>query len=151
MKMNRKQHFIFIYLLMNTIMSFCMTLSALLVNVGFITWPMFGETIVQSLIICNVSNAVLRLPTLGEKITRMLCRGRENTKAFPLCNSIVCATLNTLCMNTFMTLLKVGPNPAYFPAWLHGIPPLEIVSVVVSVVVSPWAVRFALWAGREKE
>ena len=37
--MNKKQNFIFTYLLMNTIMCVCMALTALLVNVGFLTLP----------------------------------------------------------------------------------------------------------------
>ena len=61
--------------------------------------------------------------------------------AFTIWNGLFNATLNTVFMNTIMTLINVGITPAYFPAWLHGFPALEVVAVAVSFVVAPIGMR----------
>lgn len=53
-------------------------------------------------------------------------------------------------MNTFMTLINVGAVPAYPAAWLHGFPALEVVAVVVSLVLAPFAMKLAMKIGAEK-
>ena len=64
-------------------------------------------------------------------------KGRPGSPAFTAVNGLMNATLNTFFMNTFMTLINVGFQPAYFPAWLHGFPVLEVVAVAVSFVAAP--------------
>ena len=147
--MTKKQSFIFTYLLMNTIMCICMATAALLVNVGFITLPMFLVTLLEALAICNICTLVLRIPTLSFKGAMALSKGNPGSKAFTIWNGLFNATLNTICMNTFMTLINVGFKPAYFPAWLHGFPVLEIVAIVVSFAVAPLAMKIAMKADKE--
>lgn len=62
--MNKKQSIIFTYGLMNTIMCVCMAITALLVNVGFITVPMFLVTLLEALVICNLCTLIFRTPKL---------------------------------------------------------------------------------------
>ena len=145
--MNRKQNVIFTYLLMNTIMCICMALTALLVNVGFLTLPMFAVTLLEALVICNLCTLILRIPTLSFKGAMALSKGRPGSPAFTVWNGLFNATLNTICMNTFMTLINLGFSPAFFPAWLHGFPALEAVAVAVSFIVAPIAMKIAIKAG----
>ena len=49
-----------------------------------------------------------------------------------------------------MPLIDVGANPAYFPAWLHGFSALEVVAVVVSLVLTPFAMKLAMTIGADK-
>ena len=145
--MNKKQSLIFTYVLMNTIMCIFMVIAALLVNVGFITLPMFAVTLVEALLICNISTLIIRTPKVSEKAAMALSKGRPGSKAFIFWNGLFNATINTICMNTFMTLINVGFTPAYFPAWLHGFPVLEVVAIVVSFAVAPVAMKIAMKAG----
>lgn len=148
--MNKKQNFIFTYLLMNTIMCVCMALTALLVNVGFLTLPMFAVTLLEALVICNLCTLVLRIPALSFKGAMALSKGRPGSPAFTVLNGLFNATLNTICMNTFMTLINVGFTPAFFPAWLHGFPALELVAIIVSFAVAPIAMKLAMSAGADR-
>lgn len=141
--MTRKQERIFVFAFMNTIMSFCMTITGLVVNHAPLTLPVFGITLAESLLICNVCNLVLRIPAVCNRLSFALTGGNPASKAFGIWNAILNATANTLCMNTFMTLINVGPNAAFFPAWLGGLPIFEAVSIVVSLVASPPAMRAA--------
>lgn len=139
--MNKKQSIIFTYGLMNTIMCVCMAITALLVNVGFITVPMFLVTLLEALVICNLCTLIFRTPKLCMAGAMKLSGGKPGSKAFTIWNGLLNATLNTIFMNTFMTLINVGFTPAYFPAWLHGFPALELVAVVVSFIVAPIAMK----------
>ena len=139
--MNKKQSIIFTYGLMNTIMCVCMVITALLVNVGFITVPMFLVTLLEALVICNLCTLIFRTPKLCMAGAMKLSGGKPGSKAFTIWNGLLNATLNTIFMNTFMTLINVGFTPAYFPAWLHGFPALELVAVVVSFIVAPIAMK----------
>ena len=49
--MTKKQNMIFTFGIMNTIMCVAMAIAALLINVGFITIPMFVVTLAEALII----------------------------------------------------------------------------------------------------
>lgn len=137
--MTNKQRFIFNYLLMNTIMCIFMALAGLLVNVGYLTLPMYWMTLLQSLVICNLCTFLFRIPAMGERISLFLCGGDPSRKAFPIWMNVVNPTLNSFFMNTFMTLLNVGFRPEYFPAWLHSFPIMELVAVAVSFVAAPIA------------
>ena len=139
--MNRKQNLVFTFGLMNTIMCICMAITALLVNVGFITVPMFLITLLEALVICNLCTLIFRIPQVSAKGAMALSGGKPGSKAFIIWNGLINATLNTFFMNTFMTLINVGFTPAYFPAWLHGFPALELVAVVVSFIVAPIAMK----------
>lgn len=139
--MNRKQNLIFTFGLMIPIMCVCMATTALLVNVGFLTVPMFLITLLEALVICYLCTLIFRIPQVSEKAAMALSGGKPGSKAFIIWNGLLNATLNTFFMNTFMTLINVGFTPAYFPAWLHGFPALELVAVVVSFVVSPIALK----------
>lgn len=150
MPMNKKQRFIFIYLLMNTVMCVSMSIAAPIVNTGHLTFTIFLVSLLESLVICNLSTVILRLPVIGEKLTMLLSGGDPASKAFGIWSAVVNATLNTICMNFFMTLINVGFRPEVFPAFLRGLPILEVVSVAVSLVVSPVAMKFAMKAGAEK-
>ena len=142
--MSRKQEFIFQYLLMNTIMCLFMALAGLLVNVGTVTWKLYLITLLQSLVICNLTNVLFRLPKVGLWLMMRLSGNRPESRAFRVWGAIVNPTLNSLCMNTFMTLLNVGLQPAFFPAWLHGFPALEVVSLVVSFFAAPVSRKIAM-------
>ena len=142
--MSKKQSIVFTYVLMNTIMCIRMAITALLVNVGFITLPMFLVTLVEALVICNLCTLIFRIPQLSFKAAMALSKGNPSSKAFSIWNGVCNATLNTLFMNTFMTLINVGFKPAYFPAWLHGFPALEIVAVVVSLIAAPFCMKFVM-------
>ena len=79
----------------------------------------------------------------------MALSGRKTgSMAFTIWNGLFNATLNTVFMNTFMTLINVGATPAYFPAWLHGFPALEVVAVAVSFVVAPIAMKIVMAGGK---
>lgn len=138
--MTKKQNRIFVFGFMNTIMSATMSCSALLVNVGFLTLPMYLKTFLQALIICNGCAIVFRVPWLGEKITMLIVKDPARP-AFGHWSAAVNGTLNTFFMTTFMTLVNVGFRMEYFAAWVHGIHILELVSVVVSLVASPIAMK----------
>ena len=142
--MSRKQEFIFHYLLMNTVMCVFMALAGLLVNVGTITWKLYSITLLQSLVICNLTNVVFRLPKLGRWLMMRLSGGRPESRAFQVWGAIINPTLNSFCMTTFMTLLNVGFRPVYFAAWLHGFPALEVVSLVVSFFAAPVSRKIAM-------
>ncbi len=139
--MTKRQDRIFVYFFMNTIMCLCMALAGLLVNVGFVTLPMYLITLLQSLIICNLTTFLFRTPQLGFFLSSKLSGGPEK-KSFSFWNGVVNATLNSIYMNTFMTLLNVGFRPEYFPAWAHSFPIMELVSVIVSLVAAPPAMKF---------
>ena len=139
--MTKKQNLIFVYFFMNTIMCICMALAGLLVNVGFVTLPMYLITFLESLVICNLTTFFFRTPDLGFFLSSKLAGGPEK-KSFPIWASIVNGTLNSIYMNTFMTLINVGFRPEYFPAWGHSFPIMELVSVVVSLIASPPAMNF---------
>lgn len=141
--MTKKQNIVFVYGFMNTIMSASMSCAALLVNVGYLTWPMYLRSFLQALVICNACAVVFRVPWLGEKITMLIIRD-PSRKAFGTWSAIVNATLNTFFMTTFMTLVNVGFRMEYFAAWVHGIHILELVSVVVSLVASPIAMKIVM-------
>lgn len=138
--MTQKQEHIFVYLFMNTIMCLCMALAGLLVNAGFVTLPMYLVTLLESLIICNLTTFLFRTPQLGFFLSSKLS-GSPERKSFSFWNGVVNATLNSIYMNTFMTLINVGFRPEYFPAWAHSFPIMELVSVVVSLVAAPFATR----------
>lgn len=146
--MTKKQHIIFTYLLMNTIMCACMALAALLVNVGSITLSLYLRTLLESLLICNLSTVVFRIPALADKTAATLSGHKRDSKAFGIWNGVANATLNTLFMNTLMTLLNVGFHAAFFKAWLHSFPALELVSVLVSLAAAPYAMKIAVSAGK---
>lgn len=150
--MNKKQSFIFTYCLMNTVMCVFMAITALLVNAGAanITLPMFLVTLLEALVICNLCTLIFRIPGLSFKAASALSGGRPGSKAFTVWNGLFNATLNTICMNTIMTLINVGFNPAYFPAWLHGFPALELVAIIVSFAVAPVAMKLAMSAGADR-
>lgn len=137
--MSKKQSVIFTYGIMNTVMCICMATTALIVNVGLanIVPPMFLVTLVQALIICNLCTLIFRIPGLSFRAAMALSGGKPGSGVFNICNGVCNATLNTIFMNTFMTLINVGPVPAYPAAWLHGFPALEVVAVVVSLIVAP--------------
>ncbi len=139
--MTKRQDRIFVYFFMNTIMCLCMALAGLLVNVGFVTLPMYLITLLQSLIICNLTTFLFRTPQLGFFLSSKLSGGPEK-KSFSFWNGVVNATLNSIYMNTFMTLLNVGFRPEYFPAWAHSFPIMELVSLIVSLVAAPPAMKF---------
>lgn len=141
--MTRKQNFVFVYVLMNTIMCVCMSAAGLLVNAGFITLPMYAVTLAESLVICNVCSVVFRIPRMGDRITAVIARGGPETKAFGIWAAVVNGTLNSFFMNTFMTLINVGFRAEYFGAWAHSFPIMELVSVVVSILASPVAMKIA--------
>ena len=150
--MTKKQQAIFIYPLMNTLMSICMSITGLLVNAGFLTLPMFAVTFGESLVICNLCNLVFRLPKLGVMGAMALSGGKPESRAFGVWCDILNPTLNTLCMNTFMTLINVGFRPEYVSAWLHSFPIMELVAVAVSFLTSSWLRKLACkLAGEEKE
>ena len=138
--MTKKQNLIFVYFFMNTIMCICMALAGLLVNVGFVTLPMYLVTLLQSLIICNLTTFFFRTPDLGFFLSAKISGGPEK-KSFSFWNGVVNATLNSIYMNTFMTLLNVGFRPEYFAAWAHSFPIMELVSVIVSLVAAPPAMK----------
>lgn len=148
--MTRKQNIIFVYGLMNTAMCICMAATALIVNVGFLTLPMFIVTLAQALIICNLCTLIFRIPGLSSRVALVLSGGKPDSRAFSIWNGLLNATLNTFFMNTFMTLINVGASPAYFPAWLHGFPALEVVAVAVSLVLAPFAAKLALSVDSDK-
>lgn len=133
--MTKKQAVIFNYLFMNTLMCICMTLASLLVNVGFLTLPMYFSALLQALVVNNICTFVFRIPKLGELISLAIMKSPER-RGFGPVTGCVFATLNTLFMTTFMTLLNVGPNAAYFPAWGLGFVAMEPVSVLVSLVAA---------------
>ena len=147
--MTKKQNMIFTFGIMNTIMSVAMSIAALLINVGFITIPMFVVTLAEALIICNLCTVIFRIPQISVKGSMALAKGNPESKAFIIWNGIFNATLNTICMNTFMTLINVGFTPAYFPAWLHGFPGLEIVAVVVSFIAAPIGRKIVMKSGEK--
>lgn len=138
--MTPKQNRIFVFVFMNTIMCLAMALAGLLVNVGFVTLPMYLVTLLESLVICNLTTILFRTPELGFFLSSKLSGGPEK-KSFSFWNGVVNATLNTLYMNTFMTLLNVGFRPGYFAAWSHAFPIMELVSVIVSLVAAPPAMK----------
>ena len=133
--MTKKQSLIFNHLFMNTLMCICMTLASLLVNVGFLTAPMYFSALLQALVVNNLCTVVFRIPRLGEAISLAIMKNPER-KGFGAVAGCVFATLNTFFMTTFMTLLNVGPNGAYFPAWGLGFVAMEPVSVLVSLVAA---------------
>lgn len=137
--MSKKQSAIFTYGIMNTVMCVCMAATALIVNVGLanIVVPMYLVTLVQALVICNLCTLIFRIPGLSFRAAMALSGGKPGSGAFNLWNGVCNATLNTIFMNTFMTLINVGAVPAYPAAWLHGFPALEVVAVVVSLIVAP--------------
>lgn len=148
--MNKKQSVIFTYAFMNTIMCIAMSITALLVNVGFLTVPMFLVTLAEALVICNVCTLIFRIPTLSFKGAMALSGGNPGSRAFTIWNGLLNATLNTFFMNTFMTLINVGFKPVYFPAWLHGFPFLEIVAVVVSFIAAPIGMKLVMGRAAEE-
>ncbi len=141
--MSKKQSAIFTYGIMNTVMCVCMAATALIVNVGLanIVVPMYLVTLVQALVICNLCTLIFRIPGLSFRAAMALSGGKPGSPAFTVWNGLFNATLNTVFMNTFMTLINVGFTPAYFPAWIHGFPALEVVAVVVSFVIAPIGMR----------
>ena len=149
--MSKRQSVIFTYGIMNTVMCIFMAATALIVNVGpaNITPPMYLVTLVQALVICNLSTLIFRIPGLSFRAAMALSGRKPGSAAFTIWNGLFNATLNTVCMNTFMTLINVGFTPAYFPAWLHGFPALEVVAVVVSFVVAPIATKIVISGGKE--
>ena len=65
--MTKKQNMIFTFGIMNTIMCVAMSIAALLINVGFITIPMFVVTLAEALIICNLCTVIFRIPQISVK------------------------------------------------------------------------------------
>lgn len=55
-----------------------------------------------------------------------------------LMNTIMC-----LAMSLAGLLVNVGFRAAYFPAWWHAFPVMELVSVVVSLIAAPPAMKLA--------
>lgn len=133
--MTRKQSIIFNHLFMNTLMCICMTFASLLVNVGFLTAPMYFSALWQALVVNNLCTIVFRIPKLGETISFAIMKSPER-RGFGAVTGCVFATLNTFFMTTFMTLLNVGANAVYFSAWGIGFLAMEPVSVLVSLVAA---------------
>ena len=120
--MSKKQNAVFTYGIMNTVMCVCMAATALIVNVGpaNIVPPMYLVTLVQALVICNLCTLIFRIPGISFRAAMALSGRKPGSMAFTIWNGLFNATLNTVFMNTIMTLINVGITPAYFPAWLHG-------------------------------
>ena len=133
--LTKKQDIIFNYAFMNTLQCLCMTLASLLVNVGHFTLGMYLRSLLQALIVNNLCTVVFRIPRLGDAICMSIMKSPER-KGFGVCSGIVFATLNTFFMTTFMTLLNVGANAAYFPAWLRGFFILEPVAICTSLIAA---------------
>ena len=148
--MSKKQIAVFTYGIMNTVMCVCMAATALIVNVGpaNIVPPMYLVTLVQALVICNLCTLIFRIPGISFRAAMALSGRKTGSMAFTIWNGLFNATLNTVFMNTFMTLINVGATPAYFPAWLHGFPALEVVAVAVSFVVAPIAMKIVMAGGK---
>lgn len=148
--MSKKQNAVFTYGIMNTVMCVCMAATALIVNVGpaNIVPPMYLVTLVQALVICNLCTLIFRIPGISFRAAMALSGRKTGSMAFTIWNGLFNATLNTVFMNTFMTLINVGATPAYFPAWLHGFPALEVVAVAVSFVVAPIAMKIVMAGGK---
>ena len=148
--MSKKQNAVFTYGIMNTVMCVCMAATALIVNVGpaNIVPPMYLVTLVQALVICNLCTLIFRIPGISFRAAIALSGRKTGSMAFTIWNVLFNATLNTVFMNTFMTLINVGATPAYFPAWLHGFPALEVVAVAVSFVVAPIAMKIVMAGGK---
>lgn len=148
--MSKKQNAVFTYGIMNTVMCVCMAATALIVNVGpaNIVPPMYLVTLVQALVICNLCTLIFRIPGISFRAAMALSGRETGSMAFTIWNGLFNATLNTVFMNTFMTLINVGATPAYFPAWLHGFPALEVVAVAVSFVVAPIAMKIVMAGGK---
>lgn len=140
--MTRKQQNVFTYLIMNTIMCTCMSMTALLVSGAHFTIRLYGTTLLQSLVICNLCTLLFRVPLLAETFALRASGYERESRKFVFCSGIANATINTFFMNTFMTLLNVGFCPAFFGAWLRAFPALEIVSVVVAFTASPIAAKW---------
>lgn len=141
--MTKKQNIIFNHLFMNTLMCICMTLASLLVNVGFLTVPMYFSALLQALVVNNLCTVIFQIPRLGETISLALMKSPER-KGFGLVMGLVFPTLNTFFMTTFMTLLNVGANAAYFPAWGRGFLAMEPVAVLVSLVAAEGLKKLAV-------
>ena len=141
--MSKKQNAVFTYGIMNTVMCVCMAATALIVNVGpaNIVPPMYLVTLVQALVICNLCTLIFRIPGISFRAAMALSGRKPGSMAFTIWNGLFNATLNTVFMTTTMTLINVAIPPAYFPAWLHGFPALEVVAVAVSFVVAPIGMR----------
>lgn len=90
--MNKKQSVIFTYGIMNTVMCLCMAATALIVNVGLsnINPPMFLVTLAQTLIICNLSTLVFRIPGLSFRAAMALSGGKPAPE--PSSSGMVCVT-----------------------------------------------------------
>ena len=148
--MSKKQNAVFTYGIMNTVMCVCMAATALIVNVGpaNIVPPMYLVTLVQALVICNLCTLIFRIPGISFRAAMALSGRKPGSMAFTIWNGLFNATLNTVFMNTIMTLINVGATPAYFPAWLHGFPALEVVAVAVSFVVAPIAMKIVMAGGK---
>ena len=148
--MSKKQNAVFTYGIMNTVMCVCMAATALIVNVGpaNIVPPMYLVTLVQALVICNLCTLIFRIPGISFRAAMALSGRKTGSMAFTIWNGLFNATLNTVFMNTFMTLINVGATPAYFPAWLHGFPALEVVAVAVAFVVAPIAMKIVMAGGK---
>ena len=148
--MSKKQNAVFTYGIMNTVMCVCMAATALIVNVGpaNIVPPMYLVTLVQALVICNLCTLIFRIPGISFRAAMALSGRKTGSMGFTIWNGLFNATLNTVFMNTFMTLINVGATPAYFPAWLHGFPALEVVAVAVSFVVAPIAMKIVMAGGK---
>ena len=148
--MSKKQNAVFTYGIMNTVMCVCMAATALIVNVGpaNIVPPMYLVTLVQALVICNLCTLIFRIPGISFRAAMALSGRKTGSMAFTIWNGLFNATLNTVFMNTIMTLINVWITPAYFPAWLHGFPALEVVAVAVSFVVAPIAMKIVMAGGK---
>jgi hypothetical protein len=145
-----KKFTIAITLFMNTVMCVFMALTALLVNVGYITPVMFLVTFLEAMIICNLATVIFRIPKFSAIVAMKLAKGKIDSKVFKIFNGLLQATINTLILNTCMTLINVGFAPIYWLAWLRGFPALEIVAIAASFAFTPIAVKFALAVAKPK-
>lgn len=141
--MTRKQDIIFNHGFMNTLMCICMTFASLLVNVGFLTAPMYISALLQALVVNNLCTLVFRIPRLGAAISLAIMKSPER-RGFGPVTGLVFATLNTFFMTTFMTLLNVGANAAYFAAWGRSFLAMEPVAVVVSLLAADGLRKLAM-------
>ncbi len=141
--LTKKQNLIFNHAFMNTVQCIFMTLASLLVNVGFLTGGMYFSALLQALIVNNICTLVFQIPRLGDSICLWIMKDPER-RGFGACAGIVFAILNSFFMTTFMTLLNVGFQATYFPAWGIGFVTLTPVAIATSLLAAPSLRKLAM-------
>ncbi|TQI68603.1 sodium/proton-translocating pyrophosphatase [Clostridium sp. KNHs216] len=122
-----------------------------------LTFPSFFTTWASAFTINYLAALILPVGSWSARLCTF-CKAKPGSFLQSLLNAVVITVVYNTIISAGMTLLNVGFTPAFWLAWAAICPVLFLPGILVTLIVSPFIVRFAdkitgtkAAAGKEEE